>query len=98
MSSQKKILKNNNSLSYIIIHIQNIETRVRIWYDDREGLIFYIEFKFKGDHFKKALEKITSKEKTFHSDDISFNGVELLQLDKDRIAQRLNEILNYTFN
>ncbi len=98
MRDNNKIFKCYENPSFINIHIQNRETLVKIAYADGKGLKFYIEFTFNGKSFKKVLGKISTKEKTFNSDEIEFEGIELHPLDKDKIAHCLNEILDFYFS
>jgi hypothetical protein len=98
MRDNNKIFKFYENPSFVNIHIQKRETLVKIAYNDGNGLRFYIEFIFNGKSFKKALDRISTKEKTFNSDEIEFEGIELHPIDKDKIAQCLNEILDFYFS
>lgn len=98
MKDNNKIFRSHENPASVSIHIQNIETIVKITYDDLERLIFMIEFSFNGKHFTKAFENISTKEKTFNSDEIKFNGIELHPIDKEKIAHCLNEMLDYYFS
>lgn len=98
MRDNNKIFKSHDNPAFVSIHIQNREILVKIEYDDLEGLCLYLEFYFDDTHFKKVLDKISNKEKSFNADEIIFDGIELHQIDKNKIANSLNEILDYYFS
>lgn len=98
MRVNNKPFKSYDNPAFESIHIQNRETLVKIAYDDLEGLSFSLEFSFNGTHFTKVLDKISNKEKSFSPDEINFDGIELYQIDKEKIAHSLNEILDYYFS
>ncbi len=84
--------------SYTVIHIQNREIIVKITLNDFEGLSFSVEFTFEKKVFKKEFEKISSKEKIYDFDEIEFNGLDLHQIDKAKIAHCLNAMLDFHFS
>lgn len=98
MRDKKNIFKYYENPSYLNIHIQNQKTLVKISYENRNGLIFKIEFSFKGISFKKELINILNTEKRINSDEIEFEGIVIPSIDKNRIAQFLNEIMDYLYN
>jgi hypothetical protein len=98
MKTNNKKFKSHDKTSFVTIHIQEIETPVKITCDNREGLIFMIEFNFKGKQFTQVFEKVSTKEKTFNSDEISFIEMELHPIDKKRIAYCLNQELDLYFS
>lgn len=57
-----------------------------------------IDFNLKGKKYSLELLPITSKEKLFSNDEIRFSGIELHSIEKEKIAKRLNEILNFNFD
>ncbi len=98
MKDNNKIFKSYDNPAFVSIHIQNRETLVKIAYDNLQGLKLTLEFYFNGNHFKKVLDKISNKEKSFNPDEIIFDGIILHQIDKAKIAHSLNEIIDYYFS
>lgn len=98
MKTNNKKFKSHDKTSFVSIHIKEIETPVKVTCDYREGLIFMIEFNFNGKHFTQVFEKISNKEKTFNSDEISFIEMELHPIDKEKIAHCLNQKLDLYFS
>ena len=98
--SKKEIFKCYENPSFLIIHIQNRETVVKITFDQEEGLRFIIEFTYDNKPFKTILEKLSPEWKIFNSDEIEFEfeGIELHPIDKEKIAHRLNEIMHLHFD
>jgi hypothetical protein len=96
--SKKEIFKCYENTSFLIIHIQNRETVVKITFDKEKGLRFIIEFTYDNKPFKTILEKLSTEWKIFSSDEIELEGIELHPIDKENIAHCLNEILDKHFN
>jgi hypothetical protein len=96
--SNQEIFKCYENPSFLIINIQNSEIVVKITFDEVEGLRFIIEFTYGNKPLKKILEKISTQGKIYNSDEIEFEGIELLPIDKEKIAHCLNEILDFNFS
>jgi hypothetical protein len=83
----------NPDVSFLSIHLNNIPVQVKITADFEESISFTVEFKYNGQIFK-SLYKPLSVDKLYFSDEISFDGIELLPIDKSKIASELNNKLN----
>jgi hypothetical protein len=81
--------------SYISIHIQNIKTQVTITSNSQSNLCFKAEFIFNGKLYKKDFEPILSSGKIYSLEEIQFDGIELHDIDRNRIADCLNKRINY---
>jgi hypothetical protein len=97
MRNNTEVFKRHENPAYLNIHIQDIKITLKITYAYVEGLKFNIEFNFNNKFYMKSFDNIFSKEKTYNSDEIEFEGIELHTIEKERIALCLNEILDYIF-
>ena len=97
MKSKDKLFKRYENPSHLVIYIENRETNVKITLDTNEGLGFILEFTFNDRLFKKVFNKISTKEVHYDSADIEFDGIDLHQIYKEKIAQCMNEKLDYHF-
>ena len=98
MKNDIEIFKYFENPSFLNIYIKNRKVLVKISYKNSDSLQFIIEFNFNDKFHKQVLEKITTKEKYYNSDEIEIDGIELDQKERERIATSLNEILHFIFS
>ncbi len=77
------------------ISIQNEVCTVLISYTD--NLEFAIKFQFRSTLHLKTFPPLNSKEKLFFKEDIVFDTMDLHPIEKEKLANRLNDILDYIF-
>lgn len=82
--------------AYEVIHINNKKTEIRIY--RKEGTIFEIRFTYNEKWYCQKLGPISNKEFLFSEKDIHFENLEIIQVDKIKIATRLNEIVDIEYN
>ena len=84
--------------TYCSIHIDNWEVLIKIFLqEDKDGLRFILDFNHNIKVVKKEFELIKSKEINYSSEDVSFKDIQLNQIDKNKIADCLNKILDNRF-
>lgn len=94
--------KNNNGFkayenpTYEYIHINNQKVRIDIsWSND---FSFKLSFNFRNILYQITLDPIKNEQFIFSFDAINFEKIEINEIDKKIIVDRLNDILDYYFN
>ena len=92
----KDIFRAYENPAFEYLNIKNQDVKVKIYWNN--GFAFKIEFIFENKSYKKEFAPIKSKEYIFGGDEINFDEIELSEIDKNRLADRLTDILNYHFD
>jgi hypothetical protein len=82
--------------TYEYIQVNNEKIRVKIFRN--EEFSFTLDFYYNGGIYQHVIPKISSNYHIFGRDDISFEGINLNVLEKEKLAKRLNQILNSLFD
>lgn len=80
------------------IYIYHDQEKINVRISWNPGFEFIVDFIFRGQDYSLKLPPISSKEKLFSSNEIIFKGIELHLMEKEKIARRLNEVLNFNFD
>jgi len=98
MKDKDNIFKVTENPSYLFIHIDNHKIKVRIFFESSEkGTTFKVDFIFENKNYKTELH-VTQRNNIFYDDDINFQDIELHDIDKQNIADCLNEIMEHYFD
>ena len=82
--------------TYEYININNQRIKVHISWS--EGFAFKLEFSYENEMYKREFPPIPTKEYFFGLDDINFDQIKLHKIERQRLADRLNDILNCHFD
>jgi hypothetical protein len=89
-------ISNPNNSTFELIHINNEKVKVRITLSS--AFIVTLDFTFKMKHYSLELAPISNKEVSFNSNDINFKEIELHIIDKNNLANKVNQLLDQAFD
>lgn len=81
-----------------IIYIFNEPCDVIISYSFIDKIVFTLRFHYKDKPYFKTFPPLESKEKLFFADELCFDDIDLPLTERVRLANRINEIIDYIFN